>query len=237
MPDDDERCHLLGTTRLLNSISSFAADGGFKESASWSSLRQHIYISLTSEQPLALNLDNYHHSQLFADQSDEAWANRIILIFAKILNHVFAEQPKAQRNQEERWHELKTETETWHHTKPWYFSPLWIDRDVQPGHWPEVLLSHPAQVVGLQYYCLCKIVLAIYDPRLTKLGFGSHKLRKSSEDAVVEYLKMAVGLAVSNPDVTNAMFQSSHILAVCGPYLQDTKDQGGCHILSARYAT
>ncbi len=30
MSDIDERCHLLGTARILNSIASYAADGGFK---------------------------------------------------------------------------------------------------------------------------------------------------------------------------------------------------------------
>src|ERR1700761_5576924 len=80
--DNDERRHLFGTTRILNSIASFAADGGLREAASWVSLRQHIYISLTSQHPLTINLTNYGHSNAFHTSEDESWANRIIFIFA-----------------------------------------------------------------------------------------------------------------------------------------------------------
>ena len=224
MAELDERCHYLGTARILNSIASYAADGGFKECASWICLRQDIYISLTAQQPLSLNLDNYRHSSVFTGQSDEAWANRIIFIFATILNYVLG-APEGHHDPS-LWSELEAEAEAWKLTKPWYFAAFWTKRSPDTNRsWPELQTAHPAHAVGLQYYCLCKIVLAIYDPRLLKLGFASHKLRKASEAIVVENLRMAIGLAVSNPDVTNAMFQGSHILSVCGSYLHDPKDQ------------
>lgn len=36
-------------------------------------------------------------------------------------------------------------------------------------------------VVGQQYYSLSKILLGTFDPRLTRLGFSSHKVRKAAE--------------------------------------------------------
>ncbi|KAK5073384.1 hypothetical protein LTR70_010309 [Exophiala xenobiotica] len=54
--DDDRRCHLFGARRILDSVSAFAADGGLREAASWLSTRQHIYVSLTEQQPLDINL-------------------------------------------------------------------------------------------------------------------------------------------------------------------------------------
>ena len=36
-------------------------------------------------------------------------------------------------------------------------------------------------VVGMQYYCLAKIIQAIYNPQLSKLGFSSHRIRRQSE--------------------------------------------------------
>jgi hypothetical protein len=228
MSDKDENVHLLGGKRLLNSIASYAADGGFRESASWISLRQHIYISLTTQSPLGLNLSNYEHSSVFIDQSDEAWANRAVFLFARVLNYVFGSEDEgpAGRHETPLFTELETEVEAWNMSKPWYFSALWNQSEQErKGPWPEVQTSNPAHAVGLQYYDLCKIVLSIYDPRLSRLGFGSLKLRKASETTVLKHMRVAVGLAVSNPDVTNAMFQASHILAVCGSYLHDTADQ------------
>ncbi len=141
--------------------------------------------------------------------------------FASILNYVFGGEHGPNS-----WSDLEAEAEAWNLTKPWYFSALWTEESADESHtWPKLQTSDPTHAVGLQYYCLCKIVLAIYDPRLTKLGFASHKLRKVSEATVVDNLRMAVGLAVNNPDVSNAMFQGSHILTVCGSYLHDPKDQ------------
>jgi hypothetical protein len=229
MSDKDENVHLLGGKRLLNSIASYAADGGFKEAASWISLRQHIYISLTTQSSLGLNLSNYEHSSVFTAQSDEAWANRAVFLFARVLNYVFGSEDggvHSGRFESEEFTELENEVEAWNVSKPWYFSVLWAEADHdRRGQWPEAQTSTPAHAVGLQYYALCRIVLAIYDPRLTRLGFGTLKLRKASEAIVLKHLRLAVGIAVSNPDVTNAMFQGSHILAVCGSYLHDAADQ------------
>ena len=200
--DVDERCHLLGTTKLLNSISSFAADGGLREASSWASLRQQIYISLTSQQPLAINLSTYRNSSAFSKSDNASTANRIIFIFASILTRTF--QPEGQLSVAQ-WEELEAEVQGWDAMKPWNFTPLWLEPventnqipDEKSSPWPELLMSHPAQgdlaenpsnimsdiqlVVGMQYYHLSKIILAIYDPRLPKIGFASHRLRKASQ--------------------------------------------------------
>jgi hypothetical protein len=142
--DVDEKCHLFGTTRLLNSIASFAADGGLRESSSWISLRQHIYISLTSQQALDINLANYRDSSAFCQSDDESWANRIIFIFASILIHVFRSHDELYA---QRWAELEAEVESWNLSKPWHFTPLWVEKsaDSERGRWPELLMSYPAQ--------------------------------------------------------------------------------------------
>ncbi|KAL2436836.1 hypothetical protein ABEF95_014779 [Exophiala dermatitidis] len=233
LSDNDERCHLFGTTRLLNSIASFAADGGLRESASWVSLRQHIYICLTSQHPLTINLTNYRHSNVFQNSDDESWANRIIFIFASILTHVFRPEGEQQLSVDQ-WNELDADVRSWDLSKPWHFAPLFMERPdthttasdgPRRSVWPEVFVCNPAQVVGLQHYYLAKIVLAIYDPRLSRLSFDSLRLRRASESVVRENLRLVLGLAVSNDHVATAMFQASHILSACGMYLDDPEEQ------------
>ncbi|EXJ92209.1 hypothetical protein A1O3_00759 [Capronia epimyces CBS 606.96] len=231
LSDNDERCHLFGTTRLLNSIASFAADGGLRESASWVSLRQHIYICLTSQHPLTINLTNYRHSNVFQNSDDESWANRIIFIFAIILTQVIRPEGEQQLSID-TWHELDADVKAWNLCKPWHFAPLFMESPGIPvsssprrSVWPEVFVCDPAQVVGLQHYYLAKIVLAIYDPRLSRLSFDALRLRRASEATVRENLRLAIGLAVSNDHVTTAMLQASHILSACGMYLTDPREQ------------
>jgi hypothetical protein len=141
---------LLGTTNLLNSISSFAADGGLREAASWASLRQQIYISLTTQQPLAINLTTYRNSSAFNKSDDESTANKIIFIFASILTATF--QPESHLSAAQ-WNDLDAEVHGWNLSKPWDFAPLWVDDSVDTSQdlqacarpWPELLMSRPAQ--------------------------------------------------------------------------------------------
>jgi len=259
--DDDIRCHLFGTRKILDSVSAFAADGGLREAASWVSLRQHIYVSLTEQQPLGINLQNFRHSSVFLDgfpnTRNEDRANRIVFIFATILDYAFT---PSQILAPERWHELGAEVLNWYTTKPWDFAPLWENMNPEPRMmvstpasvpgtattpndpphfhlgsaslpsypfkpWPELIMAHRAQVAALQYYHLARLVLAIYDPELTRLGFGSLRARKISEDRVLDGIRNVVGLATSNGDFNNAIFESSHILKSCGGYLKDEAEQ------------
>ncbi|EON61118.1 hypothetical protein W97_00329 [Coniosporium apollinis CBS 100218] len=180
-----------------------------------------------------INLSNYEHSSAFHESNDEAWANRIIFTFASILTHVF--QPENGPSLQQ-WMELQADVARWNSSKPWDFAPLWIEELGSPGDqpWPEVMMSQNAQVVGMQYYCLANIILSIYDPRLSKLGFEGHRLRKLSEAIVLKNLRMVISLAVCNDDVGSAMFHASHILSTCGSYLTDPIEREGAVDFLAR---
>ncbi|OJD29996.1 zn 2cys6 transcription factor [Diplodia corticola] len=222
MDDIDEKCHLYGGTRLLNSIAKFVPLGGLGEAASWIFLRQDIYVALTTGQPLNIDLENYRQSPSFHADTSSAWANRMIFIFAEILDYSCRQD---QVHSVERWEELDEQVESWNHSKPWHFRPLWIREETLP--FPEIWMTGPAHVVGQQYYSLSKILLGTFDPRLSRLGFGSHKLRKNADATIVKHLRTVIGLAISNEGVPAATFHASHILCACGSYLEDEADREG----------
>lgn len=230
MGDSDEQCHHLGTARILNSISSFAADGGLRESASWVSLRQHIYVSLTTQQPLNLSLANYRHSSVFREYDNEAWTNRIIFQFATILQKVF-EESEGHSISKEEWNELEADTEEWGRTKPWTFAPLYTDANAGQaftGSWPDLPAPSGVVAVGLQYYHLCKILLQIYSPHATLVGLASIRQRKTTDAAIRRHIRIVIGYGISNNHCGNAMFQGSHILSACGAYVIDEIEQEAC---------
>jgi hypothetical protein len=235
MGDADEQCHHFGTARILNSISSFAADGGLRESASWVSLRQHIYVSLTNQQPVNLSLDNYRHSSVFREFDDEAWANRIIFQFAIILQHVFEDSRHGEQSSggvsREKWNELEADTEEWERTKPWTFTSLYKDPsagDTFDGTWPDLPCPAGVVAVGLQYYHLCKILLQVYSPNATLVGLAGVRQRKQTDAAIRKHIRIVIGYGVSNRHCGNAMFQGSHILSACGAYIVDKNEQEAC---------
>ncbi|KAK0621080.1 hypothetical protein DIS24_g11473 [Lasiodiplodia hormozganensis] len=222
MDDIDEKCHLYGGTRLLNSIAQFVPSGGLGEAASWIFLRQDIYVALTTGQPLNIDLELFRQSPSFHADTSSGWANRMIFIFAEILDYSCRQD---QAHSVERWKELEEQVEAWNDNKPWHFRPLWIREDAVP--FPEIWMTGPAHVVGQQYYSLSKILLGTFDPRLSRLGFGSHKLRKAAEATIIEHLRIVIGLAISNEGVPAATFHASHILCTCGSYLEDERDREG----------
>ncbi|KAF2441061.1 hypothetical protein P171DRAFT_434747 [Karstenula rhodostoma CBS 690.94] len=229
--EDDEQCHHFGTARILNSISSFAADGGLRESASWVSLRQHIYVSLTKQQPFDLSLDNYKHSCVFREYDDEAWANRIVYQFALILQNAFEDVEQANTLSREKWRELNADTDEWYRTKPWSFAPLYSDPkagDAFDGSWPVLPTPQGVVAIGLQYYHLCKILLTVYSPNASLVGIAGVRARKSTDAAIRKHIRIVIGYSVSNSHCSNVMFQGSHILSACGAYIVDKAEQQAC---------
>jgi hypothetical protein len=225
-------CKYLGTARILNSISSFAADGGLRESASWVSLRQHIYVSLTTQQPLNLSLENYRHSSVFREYDDESWANRIIFLFATILQAVFeVNTTEANNLSKDKWKELDGDVDEWESTKPWTFAPLYMDPSAGEkfaGSWPDLPCPQGVVAVGLQYYHLCKILLTIYSPNASLVGLAGVRARKATDATIRKHIRITIGYGVSNSHCGNAMFQGSHILSACGAYIVDEKEQEAC---------
>lgn len=231
MGDADEQCHHFGTARILNSISSFAADGGLREACSWILLRQHIYVSLTSQQPLNLSLENYGHSSVFREQDDESWANRIIFLFATILKRVFDDSEEGNSLGKERWKELDDEVNEWEQTKPWTFSALNIEPEAGEkyyGFWPSLPCTQGVVAVGLQYCHLCKILLLIYSPNASLVGLAGVRARKATDALIRKHMRMTIGYGESNNHCGNAMFQGSHILSACGAYIVDEQEQEAC---------
>jgi hypothetical protein len=118
---EDNRCHSLGRTRLLNSITRFSSSGGLGEAASWVILRQVIYISLVSKEPMSIQLENYEQSHSFLKQDDYSWTNIIVLLFARVLSIVFIPRENVSADD---WLGLEVAIEEWNVSRPDTFNPL-----------------------------------------------------------------------------------------------------------------
>jgi hypothetical protein len=113
---------LTGTTHILNTVSTFGSSGGLGEAAAWLCLRQDIYISLTSQQPLRTNLQSFHQSDVFQRDDDFAWSSRMVFLLAKVVQSAFTDSTVANS--------IKQEIEEWYSSKPHTFDPI---RSAQRG--------------------------------------------------------------------------------------------------------
>ncbi|KAJ5437674.1 hypothetical protein N7445_006218, partial [Penicillium cf. griseofulvum] len=231
MDGEDNQFHLTGTTHILNTVSTFGSSGGLGEAAAWLCLRQDIYISLTSQRPLRTNLQSFYHSDVFQRNDDFAWSSRMVFLLANVLQCAFTNSTIT--------HGTDHEIEEWYSTKPHTFDPV---RSVPQGPGPDQRLPImwmllPVHVIGVQYYHIAKIVLALSDPSRVSSTYESLRHSRIVEKQVRHHLLMIMGLAQSNTKAENTLFTARHSLVAWGWVLRHPLDQRAAEsLLQAMHA-
>ncbi|KAI9897385.1 hypothetical protein N3K66_007241 [Trichothecium roseum] len=222
MSDMDTGTHLLGSTRLLNSASTFASQGGIGEAASWIVLRQCLYLSITRSQPLRINLGNYKASAAFRDSEPESMANRIILLCAQILTPAVDARQGLDAG---TWGDLGRDVDMWRGEVDWPFAPdedgVGDDGEGVPDLW----VALPVHAIGFQHYYLARLLLAVFDPQLWEPGHKALLSRVDAETLICRNLMMVVALAISNPGGSSLGMTAHHALYAYGALLYDSKQQ------------
>ncbi|KAL4948142.1 hypothetical protein BDW69DRAFT_98158 [Aspergillus filifer] len=223
----DEKCHWLGSTRLLNTMSKSASCGGLAEAISWQFLRQAIYACLVEYQPMHLNLENYEHSTVFRRRDDTAYANRIIFLCAKIIS---LRNAPTYSFDDSDWQYLSDCVEQWYREKPISWQPLkYQEANAAKGKpFPELWLVSPPAVVGLQYYHTARILLATSNGHHSIVcDYERARLRRVEEQTISYHLINVIGLPRSNETVINAYFMGCHLLHRYGFSLRHSGEHRG----------
>ncbi|KAJ5319777.1 hypothetical protein N7508_000060 [Penicillium antarcticum] len=221
----DNQFHLTGTTHILNTVSTFGSSGGLGEAAAWLCLRQDIYISLTTQRPLRTNLRSFYHSDVFQRNDDFAWSSRMVFLLAKVLQSAFTDCTTA--------HGIGAEIDEWYSTKPYTFEPV---RSVPRGlesdqRFPTIWMLLPVHVIGIQYFHLAKIVLAVSEGSNASSAYDSLRHSRIVEKTVRHHLLTVLGLAHSNSKAENTLFTARHSLVAWGWVLRHRLDQRAAEAL------
>ncbi|KAJ4007409.1 hypothetical protein NW752_007612 [Fusarium irregulare] len=224
MDADDMEMHLTGTSRIVNSMSLFDFNGGLGEAAAWLCLRQDIYVSLTKQRPLRSDLETYIQSDVFRRVDDAAYANRMVFLLAKVLSYVF---PTSSSCSTERLDSIRLEVDNWFESKPAAFNPILENaRNKEEGRLlPEIWVLSPFHAVGLQYYHIAKIVLAMSTTIVTASVLEHIRQGKRVERTVRNHLLQVIALASSHARAENALFTARHSLSVWGSVFTEQDDQ------------
>ncbi|KAJ5933259.1 hypothetical protein N7516_007748 [Penicillium verrucosum] len=218
MDGEDNQFHLTGTTHILNTVSTFGSSGGLGEAAAWLCLRQDIYISLTSQRPLRTNLQSFYQSDVFQRNDDFAWSSRMVFLLANILQGAFTDSIITHGTDQ---------IEEWYSTKPHTFDPV---RSISQGPGPDqrlptIWMLLPVHVIGIQYYHIAKIVLALSESSRASSTYESLRHSRTVEKNVRHHLLTVLGLAHSNSKAENTLFTARHSLVVWGWVLRNPLDQ------------
>lgn len=181
-------------------------------------------MSLVSQQPLRTQIANFENSSSLSKDDDLSWANRIVLLLAQILNVAFL---KPDPESDDRLRRLGDKTEAWMRQKPSTFEPIkFVPRDKNSQHrFPIIWMLHPFHVLGIQYYHIAKILLAISASQSDPNKRYFFRWGKDVERRVRAHILTVVGLAQSNPRAENTLFTARHTLTVWGNILTKRPDQ------------
>ncbi|KAH7152703.1 hypothetical protein EDB81DRAFT_432180 [Dactylonectria macrodidyma] len=224
MDADDKELHLTGTSRIVNSMSVFDFNGGLGEAAAWLSLREDIYISLVKQRPLKTDLETFLQSDVFRKGDDAAYANRMVFLLAKALGCAFsANEPCSSQSLES----IRAEVDSWFESKPAAFNPIHEEPRSRPDGrlLPEIWVLSPFHAVGLQYYHITKIILAMSTPIMAASVYDHIRMGKRVEQIVRHHLLQVIALATSNSRGENTLFTARHSLSVWGGVFGDKEDQ------------
>ncbi|KAH7176388.1 hypothetical protein EDB81DRAFT_632211, partial [Dactylonectria macrodidyma] len=227
MSEVDASIHLIGSSRLLNGVSNFAAQGGLGEAASWIVLRQDLHVSLVKSEPMRLNLESYNYSESYNDVTDAAFANRIIHLCCKVVAYGTSRDTALDRD---TWTQLREGITAWHESIPWQFRPYYADDNNSDSQQAKTNSVFPSQlndilVLGFQHYYLAKAFLDIFDPRAWNPGFEAVEHRQTADKSILANLRMATGIAIQNASVVGAQFTIHHTLHACGTYFKSAAEQ------------
>lgn len=115
----------------------------------------------------------------------------------------------------------------WEAHKPLEFKPLhFVPADPSAGRYFPVIWHHNAcQVVGSQHIELSRILLAVSDPNLSRLGLAARSANLALEEELRYIIRRLVGLALSNPKCPVVFVDAAVGISVCGEYLTDPGEQ------------
>lgn len=207
-------------------------------------LRQEILAAFSKQRPFRLPLEPFHSYRTFEPTSDYVWANRLVLHCADVLQYCFGTE-KGIKNRESmditatsatdsspsdritRYDELIFFESRWAESCPSSFNPIHFrDPDKSLG---EVLPSYwylsDCHVTGIQHLELARILLAVHNPRLPRLG-PNYKAAMSSVDTAIKNAVLRLcGIAICNEHSPPGLVTACFAIAMCGDRFHDRSEQ------------
>lgn len=189
-------------------------------------LRQECARAFMKQQPIGLDLQMWSLLEGFDEAEDFVWADRHLYHLALVLQFCFDNDSGGQHNTA-RWEELKRFEQLWEDNKPISFAAIhyhYPNRDTGEVL-PEIWYLAEIHAIATQYLDLSRILLAVYNPTLPRLGPGAAQAQRLTSARVREAVIQLCGIAVSMPGCEPALIQACMAIALCGEHFSDRLEQ------------
>jgi hypothetical protein len=197
---------------------------GLRRCAFNGALRQEVTMSLAAQHPPQWPVDRIGIDLSLTPTDDDTWNMRIILIVAEIESYCFGETDLSAS----RWHELERLLSAWREARPATFEPIFYRAGRRETHgeiFPTIWFLGDSHAFSEMHYELARILLAIYDPSLPRLGFKKIRAEKVVDATVREHLLTTCGIALGCPTFPSLMIAACGTIAICGERITDAKER------------
>lgn len=199
-----------------------------RHSACLIALRQEIWSAFLNQRTFRLPVCPSNDYTRFDATNDFTWTNRILVWCADLLKFCFGDEksmPFEQRS--ERWSTLKQFDLNWIADKPLDFKPLYFEEaDISSGRpFPTIWYQNACQAVGAQHIELSRILLAVSNPRLSRLGLAARSANLALEEELRCIIRRLIGLALSNSKCPVMSVDAAVGISLCGEYLSHPTEQ------------
>ena len=196
---------------------------GLRQAAFWVAFRQSIYTSFMKQRPINFPLERCIAFRTFEPAEDAVWADRLIIFCADVLQ--FCHGP--EKITKERWEDLSAQEKKWSEVLPQSFQPIYYRApDASRGeYFPEIWYLSDAHVTGIQHVELARILLAVYNPTMPRLGPGHvHAINDMSASLKKIVLRLC-GIARGNRKTPPGMVTACMGVAMCGEHFVERGEQ------------
>ncbi|KAL3460888.1 hypothetical protein BJX64DRAFT_289826 [Aspergillus heterothallicus] len=229
--------HAYGSPMALSNITSlenkrwYMAD--LRQAAFWVAFRQEVYSAFLKQRPFNMSLSRCDVFRSFAPAEDALWTARLVIFCADVLEFCYgnSHQPPAHEvdgtSAKERWAHLKSLERKWIEHLPGSFEPIYFR---EPQHskgevFPEICYLTNLHIAGVQHVELARIMLAVYNPNIPRLGLGHRAAMRALSEELRGCVLRLCGIAVHNrknpPSLTTALLG----IVVCGEHFEDRAEQ------------
>ena len=125
-----------------------------------------------------------------------------------------------QSHHRQRWSELKATEATWAHVLPASLTPVYA-RPPDPGQnrpFPELWYLSDCQTTGIQHLELARILLAVSNPSIPRLGIGLVAAMKKLSEELRAIVRRLCGIALSHRASPTGFIAAFMAIAMCGEH-------------------
>ncbi|KAL4966128.1 uncharacterized protein BDV14DRAFT_199260 [Aspergillus stella-maris] len=201
-----------------------------RQASFWVAFRMEVYSAFIKQRPFKMSLSRCDVFRSFTPGEDALWTARLIIFCADVLEFCYghaAHAPAEGASTKERWSHLKSQSDRWIDCLPSSFEPIYFrEPNAHKGEvFPEICYLTNIHVAGVQHIELARILLAVYNPNIPRLGFGHREsMRALSEELRASVLRLC-GIAIHNrqnpPSLTTALLG----IVVCGEHFDNRNEQ------------